>query len=395
MALSIRADSLFDGETLLRDGPYLIEINDSGEIVGVTDGAGRAAAADITAAFVTPGMVEAHAHVFLDGAELDNDKRNAQLGADFATMMETARGNVAKSARAGVTLIRDAGDRFGVNHSMRDELAASPRSAVRMRSPGPALKRPKRYGGFMARDIVEAKEIAPAVAELARSGDDIKIILTGIIDFGSGGVKGAPQFNAEELGAIVAAAHGQGRRTFAHCSGLAGLEVAAAAGVDSIEHGFFMTRDILGVMADKGMAWVPTFGPVHFQWQRPEGAGWDQTAIDHLRRILDSHLEHVALAHRMGVKLVAGSDAGSPGVDHGQGLIGEVLHFTAAGIPLTDALRAATSRPRALWRMPSANIMPGTTAELAIYDRSPFDDVAALRRARWIIRGDSAIEIGL
>lgn len=395
MALNIRAETLFDGERLRRDGPFLIGINDNGEIASVAAGVARDAPADISAAFATPGLVEAHAHVFLDGAELDNERRNAMLQADVAEMMRTARGNIAKSARVGVTLIRDAGDRFGVNDAMRDELAAAPRAAVRMRSPGIALKRPKRYGGFMARDVVDRGDVAPAVAEAARGGDDIKIILTGIIDFGSGEVKGAPQFDVDELAAMVAEAHRHGRPTFAHCSGLAGLEVAVAAGVDSIEHGFFMTRDILGRMADRRIAWVPTFGPVHFQWQHPEFARWDRKAIDHLRRILDSHAEHVALAHRMGVPLVAGSDAGSPGVDHGEGLIGEIGHFLAAGLPLAASLAASSSRPRALWRMPAVDIAPGRAAELALYDRSPDDDISALREARWIIRQDSAIETGL
>lgn len=265
MSRSIRTQALFDGEKLREDGPFLIHINDSGEIASVVAQAAPGEPADLSTTFVMPGMVEAHAHIFLDGAELDNDRRNAQLDADFATMMDTARGNVAKSARAGITLIRDAGDRFGINHAMRDELASADGALVKMRSPGIALKRPRRYGGFMAQDIVTAEEIAPAVERLSRDSDDIKIILTGIIDFKTGSVKGEPQFNASELASIVAAAHHHGRTTFAHCSGLAGLQVATEAGVDSIEHGFFMTRDILSLMADKGIAWVPTFGPVHFQ----------------------------------------------------------------------------------------------------------------------------------
>ena len=385
--LHVRAQGYFDGEELHAGtaGPFLIAIRD-GVIDSIAPHAGDAQA-DIEAPFVMPGLVEAHAHLFLDGGELDFDKRSAYLNADVPDMMETARANVARSERAGITLVRDAGDRYGINHTIRDELRRE-RASVTVRSPGLGVKRPKRYGGFMARDVGSGGDIEAVVEDIAGTADDLKIILTGIIDFVSGSVKGAPQFDETELRAIVAAAHRRGRRTFAHCSGLEGLEVAVSAGVDSIEHGFFMTRDILGRMADKAIAWVPTFSPVHFQWAHPQSAGWDAATVANLRRILDSHLEHVAIAHALGVELVAGSDAGSPGVVHGTALIDELLHFREAGIPMRDVLRSATSRPRRLWGLPAVNIRPGNAAELVILEQSPFADPIALRMANARVRHD-------
>jgi imidazolonepropionase-like amidohydrolase len=161
-----------------------------------------------------------------------------------------------------------------------------------------------------------------------------------------------------------------------------------AAGVDSIEHGYFMTRDILGRMADKGIAWVPTFSPVHFQWAFPQHAGWDQATVANLSRILDDHAEQVALAHDLGVPIIAGSDAGSPGVDHGGGLIDELLHLLRAGLPMPAVLRAATSRPRALWDMEPARIARGDRADLILLDRSPFDDPGALREVHLLLKGE-------
>ena len=375
-ALRLRADSYFDG-TLhhpATDGPYLITI-ENGRIAAV-DLRATDAPFDRRVAFVMPGLVEAHAHMFLDGGELDFDKRNAYFNASKDEMLKVARENVARNAAAGVTLVRDAGDRYGVNDAIRDEQRGA---RVVVRSPGLGVKRPKRYGGFMARDIEASGDVAPVVADMAASADDIKIILTGIIDFAAGEVKGAPQFDEDELRAIVHTAHANAKKTFAHCSGLAGLKVAVAAGVDSIEHGFFMTSDILDAMAQKRIAWVPTVSPVHFQWARPELAGWDANTIGNLRRILDSHAKHIALAHRKGVELVAGSDAGSPGVVHGVALIDEIFHFLDAGVPMAAALEAATSRPRRLWGAPSADLKPGGNADLVLLAASPFDDRNALR----------------
>lgn len=388
--LHVRAQSYFDGEELHAGtaGPFLIAIRD-GVINSIAPHAGDAEA-DIEAPFVMPGLVEAHAHLFLDGGELDFDKRNAYLNADVPDMMETARANVARSERAGITLVRDAGDRYGINHTIRDELRRE-RAGVAVRSPGLGVKRPKRYGEFMARDVESGGDIEAIIEGIAETADDLKIILTGIIDFVSGSVKGPPQFDETTLRAIVAASHRRGRRTFAHCSGLEGLEAAVSAGVNSIEHGFFMTRDILGRMADKGIAWVPTFSPVHFQWAHPEIAGWDAATVATLRRILNSHLEHVAIAHALGVELVAGSDAGSPGVVHGTALVDELLHFIEAGIPMRDVLRSATSRPRRLWDLAAVNIRPGNEAELVIFEQSPFADPIALRMAGARIRHDPKI----
>jgi imidazolonepropionase-like amidohydrolase len=377
----VRAASLFDGERHhpASAGPRDIVV-EAGRIVAVAP-ASAEATPDVTAAFVMPGLVEAHAHIFLDGGELDFAVRTEYLKADAETMVATARLNVARAAAAGVTLVRDAGDRWGINDRIRAELAGDAASVVKLRSPGLGVKRPKRYGGFMARDVGEGVDPAATIEAMVEACDDVKVILTGIIDFDAGGVKGAPQFSAEELATIVEVAHRAGKKTFAHCSGLDGLEVAVEAGIDSIEHGFFMTRSILEGMAAKGIAWVPTFSPVHFQWARPELAGWSEATIGNLRRILDGHLEHVALADRLGVNLVAGSDAGSPGVPHGTGLVDEIFHFLDAGLTMNAALTSATARPRRLWGCEAAMIAPGARAELVALAASPFDDAAALRSA--------------
>jgi imidazolonepropionase-like amidohydrolase len=321
--------------------------------------------------------VEAHSHLFLDGGQLDFTVRNDYLNASGEEMLTVARDNIAANLAAGVTLVVDAGDRYGVNHRSRLEAGR-----VTVRSAGTALRRPGRYGGFMAREVTTGEEISRAISEISASADDLKVILTGIIDFKAGVVKGEPQFDREELRSIVLQARECGLRTFVHCSGIAGLEVAAAAGVDSIEHGFFMNRDILKAMADKSISWVPTFSPVHFQWQHPEIAGWDGQTVANLRRILDSHLEHVALANDMGVPLVAGSDAGSHGVRHGEALIDELDFFFRAGLSMEEVLKSATSRPRSRWGVEAATLAAGQRADFIALEGSPFDDPCYLHRVK-------------
>lgn len=389
----ILANSYFDGRVRHAGGPYEILIED-GRIRSVEAVNGRSMASPASrdlrthrAEFAMPGLVEAHAHVFLDGGELDAAARAAYLEAPPPTMVEVARRNLASALRSGVTLVRDAGDRYGVNHVLRAEARAGGSTLPELRSPGAGIRRPGRYGAFIAGEARNDEEIVATVHRIADEGaDDLKIILTGIIDFASGMVKGEPQFDERSLALMVATAHGRGLRTFAHCSGSSGLEVAVAAGVDSIEHGFFMSREILVRMAEKGIAWVPTFSPVRFQWAHPELAGWNAVAVAHLRRILDEHLRHLRIAHEVGVALVAGSDAGSIGVRHGRGLVDELFFFLEAGLPLAAVLESATSRPRRLWGMGDGLLRPGSPADLVLLGGDPFEEHRQLLQVAAVFR---------
>ncbi len=381
---AVATDSYFDGERHRCDGPYTVVV-ENGRIAEIADGDIRAELGDEFSlregAFLMPGLVEAHCHLFLDGGQLDVGVRSKYLNSSEAEMLSVARANIAANLAAGVTLAMDAGDRYGINHLIRRES-----KLVTVRSPGLALRRPGRYGGFMAREVADRQEIAAAIQEIGDAADDLKVIQTGIIDFEAGTVKGEPQFEVEELRYIVRLARERGLRAFVHCSGVAGIESAVAAGVDSIEHGFFMTRDALKAMADQGISWVPTFSPVHFQWLRPEIAGWDQQTVAKLRRILEAHEEQVALAAQLGVDLIAGSDAGSHGVPHGESLLAELDFLRQAGLSLEAVLRSATSLPRRRWRAEPAGLAPGLKADFIALAGSPFDDPRHLRRVTAVFR---------
>jgi imidazolonepropionase-like amidohydrolase len=160
--------------------------------------------------------------------------------------------------------------------------------------------------------------------------------------------------------------------------------VAAGAGVDSIEHGFFMDRATLALMRDKQLAWTPTFCPVHFQWARPDAAGWSAQTVGNLRRILDAHAEHLYLAHQMGVRLLLGTDAGSMGVKHGMAVFEEIDRFLEAGLPLAAVLRAATSQPRRHFADPHPLLAAGAVFEAVQLVASPFADAQVLRRPQRI-----------
>ena len=359
------------------------------------------AAADLSAAlsqqgvpvtsgeFLMPGLVDAHAHLFLDGAPTDGPTRSAHLKKSLEDLTEAARQSARQSLPCGVTLVRDAGDRHGINNRVRDE-AATGSSQARVRSGGLGVKRPKRYGAFMAMDVEDAEGIRNSVKKLSTDNDEIKLILTGIIDFDAGAVTDEPQFDLESAKLVVDTAREHGRKTFAHCSGEKGLAIAARAGVGSIEHGFFMTRETLAIMRDNQVAWTPTFCPVHFQWAHPEAVGWSDNTVGNLRRILDRHAEHLRLADEMGVTLLMGTDAGSIGVEHGYAMFEEIDRYLEAGLSMEKTLAAATSAARRHFEHAHPLLERGAAFEAVLLDESPFANQKALRKPRKVwLAGDT------
>ena len=375
-------DEWFDGQARHR-GPTTLKVVE-GRLVGATPGDHGSELAALgwpleRGAFLMPGLVDAHVHLFLDGAPTDAGVRAAHLKQGVGQLADTARASARQALACGVTRVRDAGDRHGINHLVRDEARRAGSGLAQVRSSGLGIKRARRYGAFMATDVDDAASIRDSVRRLAVDNDEIKLILTGIIDFDAGAVTDEPQFDAAAARVAVDAAHGAGRKLLAHCSGAKGLAVAVEAGVDSIEHGFFMNRDILARMRDRELAWTPTFCPVHFQWAQPSAVGWSANTVGNLRRILDGHAEHLRVAHELGVAVLVGTDAGSMGVEHGRALADELQRYSEAGLPMDAVLATATSAPRRHFGQPPL-LAAGMPFDAVLLPASPFTAFDALRR---------------
>ena len=357
-------------------------------------------APDLVASDATllPGLIEAHAHLFLEGGELDVDKRAAYLKQAPAELLTAAIPRLEKLIRLGVTAVRDAGDKDGVGLALSrlyknaaDLAAAGSESATLMpyfESPGAAIHHRGRYGSFMGGALEEYSSPAACVAaRIAAGADRIKLIPTGIINFQKGAVTTEPQMTTDELKQFVAAAMAANRQTFAHASGDAGIERVIESGVDSVEHGFFVRADQLARMRDRGTAWVPTFAPVQLQVDHAKHFGWDANVTGNLQRILDGHAASLVKAHAMGVLIVAGSDAGSCGVAHGVGFLYELELMERAGLPPLAVINAATgvSASRLGFREKFGRIEPGFLSRFILTRHAPLSTVANLRREKTVV----------
>jgi imidazolonepropionase-like amidohydrolase len=336
-----------------------------------------------------PGLVDAHAHLFLEGGEIDLDARAAYLTQNRDDLLARARARLAPLAHLGVAGIRDAGDRHGVGLALARLSASADRPRMPyLDSPGAAIHHRGRYGAFMAEPLEDfASARACAESRLRDGADRLKLIATGIIDFKAGRVTTPPQMHAREIAEIVAVAAAAGRQTFAHASGDEGIDEAIAGGVDSIEHGFFIRDDQLSRLRDRRTAWVPTFAPVQAQIDHADAMGWTPSVVDTLRRILDRHAASLVRAHARGVIVLTGSDAGSYGVAHGLGLLDELTLMERAGLPSIDVINAATgaSADRLAFTDAIGRIAPGYRSRFILTRHSPLETVANLKRPRLVV----------
>jgi imidazolonepropionase-like amidohydrolase len=385
---------------------------DANEIIAIDSDPQRPADLVLDEYTVLPCLIEAHAHLFLDGAPIDFPQREQYLKNSPQWMLERARARWPKILHFGVGAIRDAGDKHNVGLTLAAEIKGTSRiSAARastasasspeildvpfIDSPGAAIHHRGRYGSFMGLPIEDhASAAACALARIKAGADRVKLLVSGIINFKEGKVTTPPQLSIDEVREIVQVAKQHGKQTFAHASGAEGVEHSIEGGVTTVEHGFFITDEQLAKMRDRGIAWVPTFAPVQLQIDRAKELGWSDEIVGHLKRIIDGHRRSLVRAHEMGVTIVAGSDAGSCGVPHGLGLLQEMQQMETAGLSAMPVIKSATGTSAATLEFPQkiGRLAPGFRSRFIFTRRDPLATVANLQRERTILFDGAVIE---
>ena len=209
----------------------------------------------------------------------------------------------------GFIYLRDGGDRWGVGKKAR-ELA--PEYGIVYRCPLSNLCKAGHYGVFIGEKYGDFKEYADLVRRHRENGADfIKIMISGLMDFDRFGVLTEEPLPAEEIRELIHIAHEEGFSVMAHANGARCVEAAAAAGVDSVEHGAYLDADALAAMKEMGCVWCPTLSTVG----NLRGTGrFDEGAV---AQILESAMENVRAFADMGGYLVPGTDAGAWNVFQG------------------------------------------------------------------------------
>ena len=248
---------------------------------------------------------DCHMHMILDGMEWRGAIDRHRNGPDdgfIRQVLETYRD-------LGFGYLRDGGDRWGAGKRAR-ELA--PEYGITYRTPLANLCKKGHYGGFIGENYGDFREYAQLVRKHREDGADfIKIMISGLMDFDHAGVLTEGGFPAGEIRELIHIAHEEGFAVMAHANGARCVEAAAAAGVDSVEHGAYLDQDALWAMKENGTVWVPTLSTVG----NLRGKGrFNENAV---QTILEGALENVCAFADMGGLIAVGTDAGAWAVPHG------------------------------------------------------------------------------
>ncbi|MCS5695359.1 amidohydrolase family protein [Desulfofundulus thermocisternus] len=334
---------------------------------------------------VIPGLIDCHVHLALDGRDFS---RARQQWNNRPEWQERVKADLQETLERGIVAVRDGGDRAGIGLEAKQLVMSGRLAGPLVLACGQALHRQGKYGSFLGPGLTPA-ELETAVDSLARQGvDHLKVLVSGIVSFSEYGRVGGPQFTREELQRIVHRARGRGLRVMAHASGEEAVRLAVEAGVDSIEHGYFLSEESLHRMAARGIAWVPTVIPVAGQVRGQWRAQYTAREAEIINRTWRRHLKMVRKALEMGVTLGVGTDAGATGVCHGRGFLEELLLYREAGLSPADILLAATRNGAAILGLEHllGRIEPGRPAFLVAVEGNPWKDIGALARVKYVFR---------
>jgi hypothetical protein len=238
---------------------------------------------------------------------------------------------------AGVVAVRDAGTKYGTGLAIGKTVA--PSAAPVVVSAGWALYKKGGYGSIFGNPVETRDEIQSEILKLKRDGAGIiKVIASGMVSLKEPGRVTAGGFNNDELQFIVQAAATCGLGVMAHVNGEHAILDVAAAGVRSIEHGFFMSERAIERMAKKSVFWVPTIGAL----KRAAGSGKaTKETEDFVAGLILSHLEMMRYAHSIGVHFAIGTDCVLPDSRYAEAYRAELAYFEQAGITRDEVIKIA------------------------------------------------------
>ncbi len=395
----IHAGSLIDGRADAARQAVTIAI-DGDRISGIADGYTAPAAGDtlidLRNATVIPGLMDMHVHLdsqqspqsYTEGFYL-NPGDYALRGAFYAK----------KTLLAGFTTVRNLGDTNYSTRSLRKAITAGWVDGPRIYTAGPAIGTTGSHADgtngysdqvinlFPEPEIFNGADGArAAVRDHVKHGVDVIKIMTtgGVLSLGDS-AQGA-QMTSEEVRAVVETAHEYGLKVAVHAHGTEGMKRAILAGVDSIEHGTFMTDEIVALMKEHGTYYVPTLSAGNFVMEKAKVPGFLPPTVAAKALLVGPAMTATfQRAYAAGVKIALGTDQGV--APHGENAK-EFVYMVAAGMKPMDAIKAGTIEGAKLLGVEKdlGTVEAGKFADLVAVPGDPLADIKLMTNVTFVMK---------
>jgi imidazolonepropionase-like amidohydrolase len=397
----IHAGKLLDKPGNPPRGPYTLIIR-NGKIAellsGHQPGPAGATLIDLKDKFVLPGLIDSHVH--LDSDAGGNAALIEAVTDSPARAAYRAAGNAKKTLMAGFTTVRNMGDGTGATLALRDAVAAGELPGPRIIDAGRSIST---TSGHMDATLSVSEDLHASIGQenlcdgvescrqairkqVRRGVDVIKIATTGGVNSRIGAGLGRQLFD-DEVKALVDTAHLYGKKVAVHAHGDDGVNIALAAGADSIEHGTMLTDESIKLFKAAGAYYVPTLSTVNGYLERL-AANPNAYPPDVLAKVqwrIGVTGKSLAKAYPAGVKIAFGTDAGVS--KHGRNA-DEFELMVKHGMPASAAIQAATMNAATLLGVEKevGSLEPGKAADVIAVAGDPITDITTLKSVRFVMK---------